>query len=392
MKKILLIITSRFPFPPLGGDRLKTFNILKILSKTYDINLISLEDEKLEKNYEDFSNQYCQKYKIFIKSKYQSYFNLIKSLYIRKPLNVQYYYFKDVQDYVNEQLKYCDFAISISTKTSEYLINSNIIKYLDIVDSRALNYQRSKKNTLSFFWKILYAFDEKKMFEYEKKCIETFNNTFFVNKDEANYWSQFGNTTWIPNGVNEKLFNYNKKIEKYENYIAFFGRMDYQPNIDAIIWFINNVFDKLNTNIKLVIIGLEPTKIIQNSANNRIEVTGFMDDPYEILNSCFAIIAPMQSGGGIQNKILETMALEKINITTSMGAKAIIGAKHDMHLLISNIPDEMADLINNVYINKNKFNYMENNAKLLIRKFYTWEKYEKQLIGMISINIKKEEN
>ncbi len=358
------------------------------MSKYYNINLISLIDEKFEKNTEKFSIQYCEKHKVFKKLKYKSYINVIKSIYTRKPLNVQYYYFKDVQEYVNEQLKECDFAISISTKTSEYLINSNKLKFLDIVDSRALNYQRSKKSTLSFFWKNLYAFDEKRIFEYEKECINKFNNTFFVNKEETKYWSPFGNTKWIPNGVNEMLFNYSKQIKKYEKYIAFFGRMDYQPNIDAVMWFMENVFEKLNNDIKLIIIGIGPTKKIKNLANDRIEITGFMNDPYEILNSCLAIIAPMQSGGGIQNKILETMTLGKTIITTSLGEEPIVGAHHNKHLLVYDNPNDMVHAINDIYMYKKKYIKIGQNAKELMRNNYTWGIYEEKLIGSISEMIK----
>lgn len=392
LNKKLLLITSRFPFPPIGGDKLKNFNLIKILSKSYDIHLVSLIDRDISKEDIDFCEKYCKEFKIFKKSKINSMLNCLKSIFNNKPLQVNYYYFNDVQKYINEEINKCDFIINTLIRTSEYVINTDKPKYLDMVDSIALNYQRSKKNVKSPFWKIIYKYEIRKLLDYEKKCVNLYDNTFFVNKEESLYWKNFGKTTWIPNGVNEILFNYTKKNTEYKNYIAFFGKMDYQPNIDAVVWFMNNIFDKLNKNIKFIIVGINPTEQIKNFANDRVQITGFIDDPYEILNSCFLCIATMLTGGGIQNKILETMALGKLTLTTTLGADPITGAKNNLELLIADEINDITNLINDVYENKNTEKYLEieKNSKEFIRNNFTWESYENKLNQMIkkSINFK----
>jgi glycosyltransferase involved in cell wall biosynthesis len=392
-KKTILLITSRFPYPPIGGDKLKNFYLIKILSKHYNLNLVSLIDR--ETNHEDyeFCKKYCYRYKIFKKTKLQSLFSLCKRIFNNKPLQVNYYYFKDVQKYIDEEAINCDILINTLIRTSEYIINLGKLKFLDIVDSIALNYQYSQKNTKSVFWKLIYKYETFKLFEYEKTCIKKYNNTFFVNKQESEYWSKFGKTKWIANGVNEKLFTYNNNNNKYKNYIAFFGKMDYMPNVDAIDWFVSNVLNKLNENIKLIIIGINPIEKVRRLSSNKVIVTGFVHDPYEILNSCFACIAPMQTGGGIQNKILETMALGKITITTRLGATAIIGAEDKEHLFIEDDPENIAKLINKIFEDRDLFSNVANNAKEFIFKNYTWQKYEKKLIDMLGVETKAfEEN
>lgn len=387
MKKIL-VITSRFPFPPIGGDKLKNFNLIKILSKYYDIHLVSLIDREMNIDDFHFCEQYCTNFKVFKKSKYQSLFNLTKSFYNRKPMQINYYYFKDVHEYIDEKLKECDLVVNTLVRTSEYVINSDIPKYLDMVDSIGLNYQRSLDKVKSVFWRMVYSFELNRLLQYERKCVEKYNATFFVNDKEAEYWSKFGTTIWIPNGVDEKLLNYSKKNDKYKNCIAFFGKMDYQPNIDAVIWFVNNVFKYINKNIKFIIVGANPTQKLLNLTKlyDNIEVTGFIDDPYEILNSSMLIVAPMQTGGGIQNKILEAMALGTINIVSSLGAKPIVGANHNEHLLISDNPHEIAELVNDVYDNPTKYDFIKENSKKLIEEVYTWTNYEKKILQMIGEN------
>jgi glycosyltransferase involved in cell wall biosynthesis len=389
MRKKVLLITSRIPYPPIGGDKLKNFNLLKILSKHYDVYLVIVTDEELNLKSEEVLKNFTVNLKIFTKSKYKFYFNACRSLFNQLPLQVNYYYFNDVKNYIDNISSKVDFAISTLIRTSEYLKDFNKPKYLDIVDSIGLNYKRSINNVRSIFWKLIYKIEMERVLKYEEKSISKFNNTFFVNKFEADYWAKYGKTTWIPNGVNEELFNYNKKNKKYNNYIAFFGKMDYQPNIDAVLWFVENVFKYLNKDIKFVIVGTNPTTKIRKLSKKykNIEVTGFVKDPYEILNSSLLVVSPMQTGGGIQNKILESMALGIINIVSSLAAKPIIGAKDKEHLLICDDPLKMAELINDIYLNVNKYSFIKENARKLIKEKYTWKNYENELLKMIRGNL-----
>jgi len=69
MRKTVLVVCSRFPYPPIGGDKLKSYNLIKILSNDYNVHLVSLIDRKFENDDYVFCNKYCIKYKIFEKSK-----------------------------------------------------------------------------------------------------------------------------------------------------------------------------------------------------------------------------------------------------------------------------------------------------------------------------------
>lgn len=382
-EKNVMLILSRMPYPPTSGDTLKSYNLIKILSKNFKVSLVVLAEEKPSKAQLDFCNQYCSKIKIFIKHKFYSYLNATKSLFNGKPLQVNYYYFKDVQKYINNETNNNDIIINTLIRTSEYVINLNKSKYLDMVDSIAMNYQRSKDKVNSIFWKLIYNFELNRLLDYERKCVKLYNNTFLVNRTEAEELSKFGKTTWIPNGVNESLFNYRKTDKSFNNSLAFFGRMDYQPNIDAVLWFIENILPKLNSKINFIIVGSHPANSIKALANDRIKVTGFLEDPFIILNSCFAIVAPMQTGGGIQNKILESMALGKIVLTNSLGSNPIIGANNYKHLISEDDKDSYIYSINKVFENYSEYEKIGDNAKQFIKNNYTWQSYENKLLAML---------
>lgn len=389
MKKILFL-SSRLPYPPIGGDRLKNYWLIKILSKHFKVHLVSITDKEVPKEFHEWANGLGISYKIFQKRKELFYANTLKGLITnRLPLQVNYYYFNDIQNYVDKIYKDFDLLFATLIRTAKYVVNKEKPKILDMADSIGLNYLRSGEKTFSIFWKILYSIEGKRLINFEKYCINQFNKTLFFNKEELAYFNLPEKTEWIPHGVNENLLIYENQDFKYKNYVAFFGKMDYQPNIDAVLWFTKNVLPYLNKNLKFVIVGAYPTKIIQDLPKKfrNVEVTGFVDDPYLILKSSLCVVAPMQTGGGIQNKILECMALGTINIVSSLAAKPI-GAEHGKHFLVCDDPKEIADIINKIYEKPKDFEHLKQNAKDFIKNNYTWTIYEKKLLEIIDAVLK----
>ncbi|AIH04366.1 glycosyltransferase [Thermodesulfobacterium commune] len=378
-KQKILFLSSRLPYPPIGGDRLKNYWLLKILSKHFKAHLVSIVEEEIPKEFYDWTNEIGITFKLFPKRKTQFYLNALKSLYNGLPLQVNYYYFKDVQQYINSIYTEYDLIFSTLVRTAKYVMELNKPKILDMADSIGLNYRRSAQNTKSILWRFIYSYESAKLLEFEEKCIEIFDKTLFFNREEREFFLNENKTEWIPHGVNEDLLIYEKVNPNYKNYVAFFGKMNYQPNIDAVLWFIDKVFPHLNKNIKFIIVGAYPPKKITSLKDkySDIEITGFVEDPYEILKSALCVVAPMRTGGGIQNKILECMALGTVNVVSSLAAKPI-GAKNMEHFIVVDDPKEMANIINNIHAHPDKYEHIKRNAREYIKNNFTWTIYEKK--------------
>jgi glycosyltransferase involved in cell wall biosynthesis len=233
-------------------------------------------------------------------------------------------------------------------------------------------------------WKLLYSIEAPRLLKFERKCIEFFDKVFLVNPDEVKFFNNPEKVIWIPNGVDEKLLTYNRVSPEYRNWVVFFGKMDYQPNVDAALWFIENVLHKIDKEINFMVVGANPPKELIKIAeeNTRVKITGYVEDPYIILKSSLAVIAPMQTGAGIQNKVLEAMALGCLVIISSLAAKPI-GGIHKEHFLIVDNPDEIANFINEIKDNPQKYEYIKENAKQYIKEKFTWSIKEKELIKYI---------
>ncbi len=383
MKKILFL-SSRLPYPPIGGDRLKSFWLLKILSKKYKIHLISIVDSELPAEFSKWAEDLGITYKIFKKKKFEFYKNALNFVFNKLPIQVNYYYFKDIQEYLDSI--YNDFDIIFATliRTAQYVMYYDKPKILDITDSIALNYMKSIKNTKSIKWKVIYSLESHRLLKYEKLCIVRFDKTLFVNKEEEEFFKELKKTFWISNGVNEELLKYEKKNQNYQNYVVFFGKMDYQPNIDAALWFIENILPEMDNNLIFCVVGAYPPYFLKDLEKKykNVMVTGFVDDPYEIIKSSVCVVAPMQTGGGIQSKILESMALGTVNIVSTFAAKPI-GAKKNVHFIVEDNPQQIAKIINDIYINPEKYEQMKIESKNYISANFTWNIYEKKLIEVI---------
>lgn len=386
-KPVCHFIVSRIPFPPIGGDKLKYFNMVKMLRHRYKIHAVIITDEVITPEMKTFLQENVDEYKIFCYSKFRFRLNALKALFSSLPLQVGYYYFSEIHTYCIRSIKPQDIIMANLIRTALYVEDLPNIKLIDIADSIYLNYIRSVDRVGSFFWKMIYNIEIKRLHQFEKKCVNKFDASLFANLTEKNYYANCGNATWIPNGVNldliRKQFTKTKKTLYPE--VVFFGKMDYQPNIDALKWFIDKILP-LVVDLQIRVIGGSPLpsiKALEKKYPRSVKIEGFIEDPYQIMYNATAVVAPMQTGGGIQNKILEAMAIGAIVLTTTLGAKAIIGANNGKHLIICDEPEEYSAAIYALYRRQKEIRLIGNNAKKLIKESFTWDLYSQKLYDVI---------
>lgn len=381
-----LLILPRPVFPLVCGYALKNYNLIQILANKYKLHLVIIADKELKEEEITYYQSLSVQLTVHRIPKWKSYANSFLGIFSTKPLQVCYYYDKSLQEKIKHDLQNCDILIGALVRTRAYLDEvektpGKVIVF-DMVDSIALNYQRSKNKTKSWFWKILYEIEGKRLFQYEKKWVENSSVTYLFNQEEQAYWSQYGNVKWLPHGVNEKLFTYGKRDEKWEDSVVFMGKMDYQPNVDAALWYMEHVHKHIGDKIPLIIVGAYPTESILSWAQKlpNVTVTGYVDDPYLYVNSAMAVIAPMQTGGGIQNKVLEGMALGKINVISSLAAKPIVGGVNGVHFLVADGPEEYVETLMGIRNDRERYQVLGALAQQLIVDRFTWEQYGNEYV------------
>jgi glycosyltransferase involved in cell wall biosynthesis len=151
----------------------------------------------------------------------------------------------------------------------------------------------------------------------------------------------------LPLGVDTEIFYKNHSSPKVPT-IIFTGNMDYKPNIDAVLWFYRNCWNKLKgsiPNIHFIIAGSSPHKEIKGLAKDgSITITGRVPSIADLINGSHISIAPMQSGSGMQFKILESMACGVPVVTTSIGL-GDIRALANQEVFVADLPDLFTEIV-----------------------------------------------
>ncbi len=379
-RKSCVLILPRSVFPTVSGYALKNKNVIELLSREYDLTLAVIKEEPFTEDEISYYQKHSLCFIPWVRPRAECCLGTLKSFFTGRPLQVSYYYDKGLQKELDDALAQCDVAVAVLERTVEYLKNASpkAVKVFDMVDSIGLNYERSKDKTSSPFWKALYNIEGGRLLKYESGQIAAADVTYLINQEEADYYRAAGNVIWLPHGVKPELLDYQKTDPAYSSSVAFIGKMDYQPNVDAMLWYVKNVHSVIGKDIPLIIVGASPAKEISELAERyeNITVTGYMDDPYIILNSCMALIAPMQTGGGIQNKVLEGMALGKINVITHLAAAPLSGAGSGSEFLTADTPEEYINILRDIKEKPEKYADTGPAARRFIQEHFTWEAFD----------------
>jgi glycosyltransferase involved in cell wall biosynthesis len=213
------------------------------------------------------------------------------------------------------------------------------------------------------------------MLKYEANVIEHSDQCLFFNAKEASYYNS-NSVSVVPHGVSSRLFEMDDVGSEYADGVVIFGRMNFEPNINSVEWFIQNVMPLLPRHIKLYVVGADPCIRLQKLAakNTRVLITGFVGNPYPGLRGAIANICPIQIGGGVQNKIIEGLAIGALGIISPLAAESMPEIE-DSGLIICSTPEEWARSILVAESDRENFELNRNMSRQYAKKHFSWEAY-----------------
>lgn len=373
----IFVLLSRFPYPLEKGDKLRAFHQIKELSKKHEIILCALTDEKIEKKSIDILATYCKHVELIKLPKFNIYWNLLKQLlFTNKSLQVAYFYNSAAQKKIDSYLKkyqpdhiYCQLI-----RVTEYVRDSPIKKTLDYMDALARGMER-RVDDAPFYLKWFLKTETTRLKRYEHFIFNDFDNKVIISEQDRKLIVNINNDdiTVVPNGVDYNTYKTQELPKKYD--LIFTGNMAYPPNIDSVVYLVNNIMPKVwekQPNINLVIVGAKPTAKVLKLKSDKVSVTGWIEDISAYYSQSKIFVAPMQIGTGLQNKLLEAMAM-KLPCVTSQLANNALGAIHNESIMIGNNEEEYAQHIINL-INDNQLSErISQKGYQFVKENYTWE-------------------
>jgi polysaccharide biosynthesis protein PslH len=377
MSKIVFI-TSRFPYPISKGDQLRVFFQLKSLSRKNEVHLIALSNKKMDQNLVD-NLSFCKSISVFPIPLLSRVFSLTKFLFNEKPFQVGYFYNDSVRESILQRIN--QFAPNYIhchlLRTAEYAKNiKGIEKSLDFMDAFSIGMKKRGDIEKNLFKKFFLLSEYKRLKKYEREMFNYFDRFTIISDQDAHFIDhpRSGEIIIVPNGVDFDSFNPRKEGKKYD--ICFMGNMSYPPNIEAIKYTITNIFPLLlrkKPNLKFLIAGANPTSYIQHLQSQNIDVIENFNHISDSIAMSKIMISPMVVSIGLQNKIIQAMAMKVPNVVSKSANKAI-HAKHDLEILEAEKPNDYIEAIMTLLENKNLYNSIIDNAFRFVKEKYNWEK------------------
>jgi glycosyltransferase involved in cell wall biosynthesis len=398
--KKVLFLTYRFPYPLSGGDRLKSYHLLRHLSEISEVDLISL-DEWGTATHENLQHikKFASTVTVVPFNKTAAAKRAALSLLTKTPAEIAWYYSPQMQEVVDIALasKRYDLVICFFIRTGSYLTSgtfkSETPKILIAEDSRLLADERASEKFSFSSEYFIRKTDARKLHAYEPEMMRQFEVTTFVAKpDQERLLREDANlkTAILSNGVDtaEYVFYEGEK----ENSLLFAGHLGIFHNKVMAERILTKIFPKIrerSPQTKLIIAGKDPDeslqKLIKNTPGAELHANVAEMRPYYQKASLF--IHPQDKGAGIQNKLLESMAMGTPVITTALGASGITGITNHLHLVVSETDDEFVTSILSLLADKEECLRLARNARKLITERYTWDKifdnFDKIITGIL---------
>jgi glycosyltransferase involved in cell wall biosynthesis len=244
---------------------------------------------------------------------------------------------------------------------------------MDLIDSMQLNFERSL-DIARAPQKWILREELRRLTYFEKEICSQFARLIVVSNDDKKYLSS-QNVNVVPIGIDTELF-VPGKAPVHNPTIIFSGNMLYGPNIQAVKWFTENCFFRIQkeiSNVSFVIAGNAPPLNIRKLGNNTgISVPGFVDSMPDALIKASLAVAPMQSGSGMQFKILEAMSCGLPVVTNTLGL-GDIKAKDGVEILLAETPDDFVDKIVKILDNDRLAWRIGNRAREFVLNNHNWE-------------------
>lgn len=388
----ILYIVSRFPYPLEKGDKLRAYHQLKSLSEHNEVFLYALCDKEIPVNYIQHLEGFCSSVKTSPLSKFQLFFNLIKTTFLPIPWQVGYFYSRTAQDEIDSIISTFnpDHIFCQLLRTSEYAKKyNNIPKTLDYMDVFSKGIER-RLPAIPFYAKPLYSAEKRRLVKYESNIFNCFDNKIIISEQDRDLipHPEKDKIAVISNGVD---FNFFKPLQRTKEYdIIFNGNMSYPPNVESAEYLVDTILPmvvKKKPGIKILISGANPSARVRSFASANVTVSGWVEDIRENFAKSKMLVAPMFMSIGLQNKLLEAMALQIPCITSTLANNAL-RAKNGESILVADTPEEYVAHILDLLANQDKAHTIGLNGYNFAVENYSWEKENNKLEEIIR-NTKK---
>ncbi|MDP2369099.1 TIGR03087 family PEP-CTERM/XrtA system glycosyltransferase [Rhodoferax sp.] len=330
----LLYLVHRLPYPPNKGDKVRSYHLLKHLAARHQVFLGTFVDDPQDEVHVPTVRALCAELHVARLHSRQAKLRSALALLGSQALTLRYYRDAGMAQWVDQLVSrhVIDAVVVFSSAMAQYAQRlpqlPMLVDFVDVDSAKWSEYAGNHRWPMSW----LYGREGKCLLAYERLVAMQATRSFFVTEKESALFGQLApecaaKVDTISNGVDAEFFSPDPDrrspfqsapasagAEAPEIPIVFTGAMDYWPNIDAVTWFVSDIWPTLRRRwpqLRFYIVGRSPPASVQALADSSVVVTGTVPDVRPYLQHASVVVAPLRVARGIQNKILEAMAMAR---------------------------------------------------------------------------------
>lgn len=383
LKRRLLVLTTRYPYPAVGGDRARIVHICRALRPEFRITLLSLCESREEMLHRPQDRLFESIHRVLL-PRWKSWANTILALPGRDPLRLAYYKSNEFRRTVEELTPGHDAVLAHRIGSAQYLVDPRLPRILEMTSAISLDHLRERGTAGGAAWqKMLNGLERKKLLAYEKKAVRNFDRVWLASQTDRSFLDPFGRGTVevIPNGADTRNLPYRPPADP-GNVIVFLGNMDTARDQDAARYFIQEILPIVRTQAPVTfrIVGHAPDAIRRRFAEyEHVEFTGRVDQLADHMKGAFCGVCPVRASSGVQNRVLEYLALGLPCVSSPEGVSGV-DARPGAEVLVFRDPQEAAAQILMLHTNPAFRLRLAWAGRQLVAARYDWESIYRSVV------------
>jgi len=384
----ILLLTHRLPYPPNKGDKIRTFNVLEHLAKRHEVFLACPVDDPADLVFVPELERRCARVitgRIDGRSKLWS---GLAALVTGSSITVRHFHDAGLQRSIDEFLdaQDIDALFCFSSAMAEYFFRSRhrdgklgrSLRLMDLIDVDSYKWRQFVERTRApRSW--VYSYEAARLADFERRIASGFDHLFLVSAQERQYMpagARVDHLQALSNGVDLEYFAPRARRDAGPPVLVFTGVMDYWPNVQGVQWFADAVLPRIRAvlpDVRFVIVGSKPTEaVLKLKQRPGIEVTGFVDDVRDYVADAALCVVPLKIARGLQNKVLEAMAMGKAVVCTSQSLEGI-RATDGVEVVVADEEAQFAAQVVTLLGSPGRGEEIGRQARRCMEQSYSWE-------------------
>jgi len=337
----LLLLIHRIPYPPNKGDKIRSYHLLKHLAQHYRVHLATFVDDADDWQHVPTVQALCASSHFGKLNPLTGKLRSLAALASNRSLSYDYYRSGEMAAWVDRTMaaqridRVLVFSSPMAQYAEKYAAARRVVDFCDVDSDKWRQYADQKAWPMSW----LYRREADTLLAYERHVAATCDASLFVSDPEAQLFRTLAPESadkigYFNNGVDTDYFSperaYERPYADGERALVFTGAMDYWPNIDAVQWFASEIFPALyraTPALRFYIVGARPTPaVLALGQLPGVTVTGTVPDVRPYIAHAEVTVAPLRIARGIQNKVLEAMAMARPMVVSPQALEGIDAA------------------------------------------------------------------